>query len=68
MDRPHGLTLLRRGQFVSYTTNRGLSYHYATSLAEDGDGYLWVGTGRGLHRLGRGPTRVFALDSGLPAR
>lgn len=37
-------------QFSHITTKEGLSSNYATAIAEDRQGFIWIGTGNGLNR------------------
>ncbi|MBL0359157.1 MAG: histidine kinase [Chitinophagaceae bacterium] len=37
-------------QFSHITTKEGLSSNYATSISEDKQGFIWIGTGNGLNR------------------
>ena len=54
--------------FVSYGTAQGLSSNRADVIAEDAQGYLYVGGGRGLDRFdpATGAVRHFTSADGLP--
>lgn len=55
-------------RFVHYSSHPDLAEAFATSLALDREGVLWIGTTRALVALGPdGRTRKFDLSSGLPA-
>src|SRR5579864_1142385 len=43
-----GLTRYSHGQWQSFTEKNGLPANYVVSLANDGQGNLWVGTAKGL--------------------
>ncbi len=38
-------------KFENYSSNNGLVYNYVRNIAKDIDGFLWVGTNRGLSRF-----------------
>jgi signal transduction histidine kinase/ligand-binding sensor domain-containing protein len=70
--RRHGLVWTRdprmaRPEFQRLDTRSGLPSDHVTSLAEDGRGCIWLGTGRGLVRLDRaaGSLRRFTVADGL---
>ena len=44
----------------------GIPQSQVTALAQDREGYLWVGTWGGLARFNGGRFRVFSLEDGLP--
>lgn len=37
-------------EFIRYTTNDGLNNNYVTSIQQDEQGYLWIGTDAGVNR------------------
>jgi signal transduction histidine kinase/ligand-binding sensor domain-containing protein/CheY-like chemotaxis protein len=61
-----GLTLLRQGEFRTFTTRDGLSSNSVLTLLEDTAGDLWIGTdGNGLNRLHGGRFSVYRAGAGL---
>lgn len=60
-----GLSRYSGGTFVTYTTRDGLPDNYVHSLAEDGEGGLWVATGGGLARLAGGRFTTYTTGDGL---
>ncbi|MBB6480212.1 ligand-binding sensor domain-containing protein [Spirochaeta isovalerica] len=65
-----GLNLMNREDetFTHYTGNEGLAGDNIFSILEDGDGYLWISTDRGLTRFNpdTGDTLNFGESDGLP--
>lgn len=62
-----GLTVLRNGEFFTYTTRNGLANDNVLSLLEDDAGNLWIGTnGGGLQRFRNGRFETFTTADGLP--
>ena len=56
--------------YESYTVANGLSQNTVTSIVEDSEGYVWIGTVNGLNRFdGTEFTHFYAEDnsSGLPS-
>ena len=53
------------GRVETYTTGRGLPSNIISSLMEDRDGNLWVGTSGGLVRMKSGRTDVLTERDGL---
>lgn len=50
----NGLTSMRNEQIRTYTVADGLSSNYILRLFQDKDGFLWVGTNKGLDRMDDG--------------
>jgi signal transduction histidine kinase len=46
-----GLGRFQRGRWIAYDATRGMPYTDVNSLAEDGEGRIWVGCHRGLLRF-----------------
>jgi signal transduction histidine kinase/ligand-binding sensor domain-containing protein/CheY-like chemotaxis protein len=65
-SRTLGLAHLWRGDFTSYTARDGLPDDYVSSIVEDGQGVVWLGTARGLAAFGQGRIRTFGKKNGLP--
>ncbi len=62
-----GLTVVRDGQFKTYTTRNGLSNDTILALYEDSNGNLWIGTnGGGLNRFKDGKFETYTSKNGLP--
>ncbi|MCF2490300.1 two-component regulator propeller domain-containing protein [Dyadobacter sp. CY347] len=55
------------GQFIfqNLRTNDGLSSKVIRSLYKDKDGYLWIGTIKGLNRFDGAIVRQFGIETGL---
>lgn len=51
--------------FRSFGSDHGLSNTTVNAVAQDGEGYLWVGTEDGLFRLEGGQFRRFGAEDGL---
>ena len=45
--------------FISYTTENGLSNNSVTAIAQDSDGFMWFGTQDGLNRFDGGNFKVY---------
>jgi PAS domain S-box-containing protein len=61
-----GLYVLDRGHVTLYSTDQGLSSNHVTSVYEDADGVLWIGTAQsGLNRLKDGVIRHATTAEGL---
>lgn len=56
-----------KGKLTSYTTRDGLADNSVYSLFEDGDGYLWATTRRGLNRIRDNQFTILTAQDGLPA-
>lgn len=52
--------------FQNMTTRDGLPSNYVFAACEDGDGYLWIGTDKGLARYDGFSWNVFTTETGLP--
>jgi signal transduction histidine kinase/ligand-binding sensor domain-containing protein/CheY-like chemotaxis protein len=53
-------------QFVSFGAKEGLSNHSVQGIAQDRDGFLWLGTGDGLNRYDGDRCRVYRSREGDP--
>jgi PAS domain S-box-containing protein len=61
-----GLSRLKDGSFVSYTTSEGLPSNVVRSVFEDRSGSLWIGTyGAGLAQLKDGKVTTYTSKDGL---
>ena len=60
-----GLVRSRGGKFETYTTRDGLSGDVVTSLYEDAEGSLWIGTNGGVTRLSARGFDRFGASEGL---
>ncbi|UCH98355.1 MAG: response regulator [Candidatus Aminicenantes bacterium] len=60
-----GVTCMKDGKFVTYTTQHGLSNNIVRSIGEDSEGNLWMGTESGLNRLAREKFTIFTKKQGL---
>ena len=56
-----GLARLKEGLFVSYTAREGLADNYASTVMQDRQGRIWVGTAKGLNRLIDGTLETFTI-------
>ena len=45
--------------FENYSSEQGLSQHFGLSIAQDGDGFMWFGTGEGLNRYDGRKFKIF---------
>ncbi len=54
--------------FRFFGIEQGLESLVVTSLTQDRDGFLWVGTANGLYRYDGKHFQRFSLDDGLPGR
>jgi signal transduction histidine kinase len=52
--------------FEQITTANGLPSNYVFCVAEDNDGFMWVGTDKGLCRFNGAVWEVWDVDKGLP--
>ena len=57
--------LAQRYSFVQYSTEEGLPQSQVTSICQDGDGYLWVGTLGGLAKFNGGKFTTYSANNGL---
>ena len=68
---PDGLSRIRGGDIVTFTSADGLPDDFIRSLLEDGDGSLWIGTRHGLTHWSKpgdttpGSMRTYTQDDGL---
>ena len=51
--------------FVNYGTNEGLPQSQVTSIVQDKQGYLWVGTLGGLAKFNGKDFEIYSTESGL---
>ena len=63
-----GLTRLGQGHFTTYTSADGLADDYVSTVLEDVNGNVWVGTHGGLMRFVDGVFTSYAGRSGLASR
>ena len=59
------ITLSQNYSFVSYSTSAGLPQSQVTSMVQDSNGYLWVGTLGGLARFNGKDFVTYSTESGL---
>lgn len=50
--------------FDHYSTQDGLSCNFVTSIGQDNEGYLWVGTAYGLNRFDGSKFKVYTSETG----
>lgn len=50
--------------FDHYSTQNGLSCNFVTSIGQDNEGFLWVGTAYGLNRFDGTNFKVYTSDTG----
>lgn len=68
---PDGLSRIRGGSIVTFTSSDGLPDDFIRSLLEDADGSLWIGTRHGLTHWSKpgdttaGTMRTYTQDDGL---
>jgi ligand-binding sensor domain-containing protein len=55
------------GKTIRYSRQEGLSHDYVTSIAQDKEGAIWVGTRQGLNRISAGRVERFSRREGLGA-
>ncbi len=55
----------QRYSFQAYSTAQGLSQSQVTSICQDNEGYLWVGTLGGISRYNGNSFRNFSSENGL---
>ena len=55
-----GLSRFKGGRFVHYTTRHGLFDDFISRILEDDQGNLWMGSNRGIFRVGRHELDDFA--------
>ena len=65
-SRTNGLAHLWRGQFTTYSALEGLPGDYVSTVIEDRQGTLWLGTEAGLATLRNGRIRALPKNNGLP--
>jgi ligand-binding sensor domain-containing protein/AraC-like DNA-binding protein len=61
-----GLCRVKKDQVEIFDTQKGLSSNIVTSIYEDKDGQLWIGTVRGLNRFQAGHIDNIFKKDGLP--
>lgn len=62
----HTAAAQRISLFQSITVKDGLPSNYVQAIEEDTDGYLWLGTDKGLARYDGFSWKTFTTDDGLP--
>ena len=62
----HTAAAQRISLFQSITVKDGLPSNYVQAIEEDADGYLWLGTDKGLARYDGFSWKTFTTDDGLP--
>jgi signal transduction histidine kinase len=62
-----GVSELRNGRFITYTTADGLASNTVTSIAESADGTMWFATPNGLSSLSKSNWRTYKARDGLPS-
>jgi PAS domain S-box-containing protein len=65
--RSQGLARMRRGQFVSYTTRDGLANAYVSTVLQDRNGNVWIGTGQGLTGFRQGKFTTYEVNKDRPS-
>jgi ligand-binding sensor domain-containing protein/two-component sensor histidine kinase len=60
-----GLSLLKDGKVITYTTKDGLISNSVKSIYEDQDGALWIGTRKGLSRYKDRKFNNYSIKDGL---
>jgi ligand-binding sensor domain-containing protein len=64
----HGLTRIRNGKFLSYSTSEGLPSATVHCISQDADSTLWIGTEQGIALLSAGTIRTDAtVNKSLPS-
>lgn len=64
--RGGGVSRLKDGEFISYTTKNGLSDNDVTTLLQDrSSDALWIGTTNGVNRLYKGTITHYRTNDGL---
>ena len=61
-----GLSLLKDGRLVNYTTKDGLCSDVIESICEDHEGSIWIGTDAGLNRFKNGRIDTFPTSERQP--
>src|SRR5690554_236338 len=59
------LVFAQRFSFIQYNTNKGLPQSQVSTITQDDDGYLWIGTYGGLARFDGNNFNIFGRNSGL---
>jgi signal transduction histidine kinase/ligand-binding sensor domain-containing protein len=62
-----GVSRLKDGRFVTYTTADGLASNTVSEIQETHDGTIWFATPNGLSSLSRGHWTTYATEDGLPS-
>ncbi len=60
--RNEGLGRLRKGQFVSYSAKDGLADDYVSSILQDREQRIWLGTSKGLNLFRDGAFATFVIN------
>jgi PAS domain S-box-containing protein len=61
-----GLACIHQGQFISYTAKNGLNDNYATTVLQDHQGTIWLGSLKGLNSFHDGKFTDYSGKNGLP--
>ncbi|WP_306589483.1 ligand-binding sensor domain-containing diguanylate cyclase [Geothrix sp. 21YS21S-4] len=64
---PAGMPASGRMVFRAYGTAEGLEHPSLTTLAQDAEGFLWVGTEGGAYRFDGAGFQLWSLPEGLPS-
>lgn len=51
---------------IRYNEDQGLPSSNVTSIVEDSEGYIWIGTDKGLAKLDKGIFKIYTTKDGLP--
>jgi len=60
--------LAQRAHYLQFSTQDGLAQSQVRAIAQDRDGYLWLGTLNGLSRYDGYSFKNYSVDNGLPSR
>lgn len=58
-------TFSQQFHFINYSLEDGLSQSQVTSIAQDGEGYMWFGTFGGANRFDGRVFKTYTIDNGL---
>ncbi len=69
IGHPGGLTRCKEKDFLTFSSQEGLSGERISGICEDSSGSLWVGTANNyLNRLDKGTFTLFDASKGLPGK